>query len=183
MSLAHDLSTASAYNFARFGRVYTAYAAGITALQAYTATTLTGPILWNGNTTDAPSKAILLGVSISVTTASAAAVAVGIAGGIGQSAAPTSTSAATLVSSTYVTGAQPKCTFYNTGTVTNAPGFFLPLYEVGTTALTAESLSNIYIPIDGMIIVPPKSYICLAASATATTSVLQVGFVWAEASV
>jgi hypothetical protein len=49
-----------------------------------------------------------------------------------------------------------------------------------TAALTAQPMGDIYVPLDGTIVVPQGSYIALAASATATTSVLQVGFVWME---
>lgn len=172
--------TASAYHYARQGQIFAAYATGVTGLPAYTATAL-GPILWNGTTKTPQLKAALIGVSIAVTTASAAAVAVGLVGGIGQSAAPTSTTAATTVASTLINGSQPSCTFYNAGTVTNAGNMFLPLFTLDTAALTAQPMGDIYVPLDGTIVVPQGSYIALAASATATTSVLQVGFVWMEA--
>jgi hypothetical protein len=171
--------TASLYHYARQGQVFISYAAGVTALPAYSATAL-GPILWNGNTQTPQMKAVLIGISIAVTTASAAAVAVGLVGGIGQTAAPTSTTAATSVACSLVNGAQPTCTFYKAGTVSNAGGFFLPIFTMDTAALTAQPMGDIYVPLDGTIVVPQGSYIALAASATATTSVLQVGFVWME---
>lgn len=174
--------SASAYSFARRREAYIAYAKDVTALPAYTAKAL-GPILWNGAGNVSRNKVILLGVSIAVTTASAAAVAVGVVTGTGQPNAPITTTAATLMSSSYGDGSQPGATFYNAGTVVNAPNTFLPVFTLDTAALTVQTSANMFVPLDGLFVIPPGSYIALAASATATTSVLQVGFVWAEASV
>jgi hypothetical protein len=181
MELSHGGgASASLYEYARGASVYCAYAAGATALPAYTATAL-GPLLWNGATGGPPQlKAVLIGVGLAVTTASAAAVAVGLTWGSGQTTAPSSTTAITLVSSTYANGKQPSCTAYGAGTVSAAGYSFLPLVNLDTAALTATPVENLWIPIDGMIVLPQGSWCALAASATATTSVLQVSFVWAE---
>lgn len=170
-------ATASLYEHARNINVYTAFFSGVTALPAYSATAL-GPILYNGNTQNPQLKLAIIGVSIAVTTASAAAVSVGLAWG--KSIAPAATTAATLISSTYATNKQPSANAYISGTVSAAPVGFLPLATLDTAALTAQPLENMWIPIDGAIVIPQGSYLALAAGATATTSVLDVGIMWAE---
>lgn len=176
-----DASHSSLYELSRGADVFCAYSAGVTSLPAYTATAL-GPLVWNGNTGNPQIKAVIIGIGITLTTASGAGggVAVGLTWGNAQPTAPTSTTAVTLVSSTYATGKQPTCTAYNAGTVAAAGLGFLPLVNLDTAALTANPLSEMWIPIDGMIVIPQNSWVGLAASATATTSVLQYSIVWAE---
>jgi hypothetical protein len=168
---------ASLYHYAHGSSVYVAYATGVTALPAYSATTL-GPILYNGNTGNPPRKAVIIGITVGLTTASAAAVSVGLAGGV--SVAPINTTAITLASSTNEFGKLPTMSVYGAGTVSAAPLMYWPLVNLDTAALTANSLENMWIPLDGGIVVRQGSYIALAASATATTSVLEFGIVWAE---
>lgn len=172
-------SSSSLYHYSRAGQVFAAYAIGSTSLPAYTATAL-GPIIWNGNTQNPQLKAVILGISIAVTTASGAAVSVGLVGGNQQPSAPTSTTAITKVASTYLNGSQPACSAYKAGTVAAAGNVYVPLFSLDTAALTAQPAGDIWIPIDGLFVVPQGSWIAVAASATATTSVLDIGIVWAE---
>ena len=178
MYLSHGSGqNASLYEYARRGLVFCSYNIGVASLPAYTAKAL-GPLIYNGNVGSPQLKSVLIGVSITVTTASSAAVSVGIAWG--TSIAPITTTASTLISSTYATNIQPTCSSYISGTVSTAPQGYLPLTSLDTTALTAESLSNLWIPLDGAIVIPQGSYAALVAGATASNSVLDVGLVWAE---
>jgi hypothetical protein len=171
--------TASIYDHARSANVFCAYSAAVAGLPAYTATTL-GPILWNGISGNPQVKVVVLGVSVTVTVASAAAVAVGLAWGNAQPLAPTANTAATLVSCMYASGKQPLASSYISGTVAQAALGFIPLVNLDTTALTAQPIENMWIPLDGMIVLPVGSWCALAASATATTSALQYSIVWTE---
>jgi hypothetical protein len=182
---------ASLVEFSRAGDVFCAYSANVTALPAYSATAL-GPILFNG--TGLPNlsgiypekKAYILGIGLAVTTASAAAVAVGLTWGSQLTTPPVqnisiaATTAITLVSCTYATNKQPSCSAYNAGTVASAGYGFLPLVSLPTTALTALPVTDVWIPIDGAIVLQAGGWCALAASATATTSVLQYSIVWCE---
>jgi hypothetical protein len=178
MYLAHGGgATASLYEYARAASVYSAFFSGVTSLPAYSATAL-GPIVYNGATQNPQLKTIIIGISIAVTTASAAAVSVGLAWG--KSVPITATTHPTLVTCTYANGKQPACNAYISGTVSLAPLGYLPLVNLDTTALTAQPLENMWIALDGGIVIPQGSFVALAAGATATTSVLDVGIMWAE---
>lgn len=170
-------ATSSLYDRARVGNVYSAFFTGVTALPAYSATAL-GPILYNSGSGNPQLKAVILGLSVCVTTASAAAVSVGLAWG--KSIPIATTTAATLITSTYAVGTSPTCNAYISGAVSTAPLGYLPLVTLDTAALTAQPIENMWIPLDGGIVVPQGSFVALAAGATATTSVLDVGLVWAE---
>lgn len=174
-----DATHQSLYELSRGGSVFCAFSTAVTSLPAYSATAL-GPLLWNGNTGNPQVKAVLIGISVTVTVASAAAVAVGLTWGNAQSTAPTTTTAPTLVTSTYATGKQPSCTAYISGTVAAAGLGFIPLVNLDTTALTANPINRMWIPLDGLIVLPQGSWCALAASATATTAALQCSMVWAE---
>jgi hypothetical protein len=170
-------ATASALEFSRIGNVFCAYATGTTSLPAYTQTAL-GPLLWNGSSQNPQLKAVILGAAITVTTASGAAVSVGLAWG--TSILPAAQTAITKVTSTYANGAQPVCSAYNAGKVSTAPLGYMPFWDVDTAALTTAPLGSMWIPMDGMFVIPPGSFIALAASATATSAVLDFGIIWAE---
>jgi hypothetical protein len=66
------------------------------------------------------------------------------------------------------------------GTVTNAGNFFLPLMGLGTGPLTVSDQQLGFIDLAGLIVVPPNCWVSLAASATASTTVAQLGLIWAE---
>ncbi len=178
-------ATSSLLEFSRTGNVFCAYSAGVTSLPAYSATAL-GPILWNGATQNPQLKAVIIGVGISLTTASGAAVGIGLTWGSQLTTFPVqntpiaATTAVTLTSSTLVNGPAPQCTAYNAGTVASAGKGYMQLMNVPTTAVTALPLADAWIPIDGAIIIPQGGWVALAASATATSAVLQYSIVWAE---
>ena len=188
-------ATSSYYDLARQARIFTAFASQVTAPVIYsTAAGTGGPLLWNGTggyTTIIPGTspvtvqnvavdAVILGVFCNIQVLTTVAGEIGLTGNVGQAAAPTSTSAITTVKNTHVGGPAPLCTAYKVGTVTNAGNFFLPLIPAQVTAITADNTFIPYIPLEGMFVVPPGGWVALAASATLTTLVADLGLVWAE---
>lgn len=176
-----NLSTGNAgssyFDYAYRGQAFCAYAA-ITAPVIYTTAAGTGgPLLWNG-TQDR--NAIILGVSCALSVVSTVAAALGITGNSGQTAAPTATTAITSVANLRIGNALPQCSVYSVGTPTNAGNFFLPLIGLGTGALTVDEQLLGFVDLAGMIVVPPNTWVSIAASATATTTVAALGLIWAE---
>jgi hypothetical protein len=171
--------TESYYYHSRKGKVYVAYSA-ITAPVIYTTAAGTGgPLLWNGTGANGV-NAVILGVSCALTVVSTVAAALGLTGNSSQTSAPTTTTAITTVASTRVGSPGPACTAYNVGTVANAGNFFFPLAGLGTGALTVANEEIGFIDLQGIFVVPPNSWISIAASATASTTVAQLGLMWME---
>lgn len=158
--------------------LFNAYAT-VTAPVIYsTAAGTGGPLLWNGSNTV---NAVLLKVGYSVSVVTTVAGSIGITGGIGQTAAPTSTTAIDAgPRNHYLGGKAPLCSTYRVGTPTNAGNFFLPFAYMHTGALTTTSNGMAWIDLDGSIVVPPQGWASVAGSATLTTLQVQVALVWAE---
>lgn len=135
-----------------------------------------GPLLWNGSSTV---KANLLAVGLGITVVSTVAAAIGITGGGGQTAAPTSTTAIDSTTNLLIGGPSSQCTAYRVGT-TVENDFFLPFMDVNTGALTTTPGTMRWFDLNGLITVPPNCFASVAASATASTLVVQVGLVWEE---
>lgn len=186
----------SYYDLARRGQVYMAQAI-VTAPVAYTTAAGTGgPLLWNGSgiatvTGEGPGAvtsvaaqvdAVILGLSWAVTVAeTTAGVGLGLTGGFGQTAAPTSTTAIDGITNTRITSnVSPACSVFRVGTVATAGKWLFPLCSLDTTTLTAMPHQPNYEDLAGMFVVPPGSWISVAASAASTAAVLQIGLVWAE---
>ena len=149
----------------------------VTAPVIWTTETGTGgPLLWNGSSTV---KASILAVGYGVTVVTTVAAAIGLTGGGGQSAAPTSTTAIDSTGNLLVGGAASACTAYRVGTTVENK-WFLPLADVHTGALTVDTGGFHWIDLEGMLTVPPSSFVSVAASATATTLVMQVALIWEE---
>lgn len=168
----------SHYEEANQGRIFCAHAI-VTAPVIYTTAAGTGgPLLWNGSTTH---KLVLLAAGWGISTVSTVAAIIGLTGGSGQSSAPSSTTAVDSVKCTYMGGPAPAGTAYRVGTVAAAGTFFHPLGCLYTGALTTTpgSLMN-WVDLNGMFVIPPTGWISWAASATASTTVANLGLVWAE---
>ena len=170
------------YELAKDGLVFTALASK-TALVAFgTTTAIGGPLLWN-NTGPAAGggprvMAVLLGMMVGWTTAPAAEGVVGIAVGNGQTSAPSSTSAITGVANNRADlVAAPQCNVYTLGTVANAAVSLYPTHSVGTTS---NDNCPIFVPLDGIIQVPPGCWASPAGAAAISTIVAKIGLVWAE---
>lgn len=136
-----------------------------------------GPLLWNGSTTV---NAVLLAVGFGVTTVTTVAAALGITGNSGQTAAPGSTTAIDTRSNCRVGGAAGLCTPYRVGTPTNAGGFFMPFGHLHTGALTVDNAGVCWFDLGGGIVVPPNCWASVAASATASTTVMSVSLLYEE---
>jgi hypothetical protein len=175
----------SYYDLARKGQIFSALALVTSPVIYSTAAATGGPLLWNNSDEDGLFRvnAVLLAVGIGMTTASGAASVLGITGNTGQEAAPATT---TTIDAGPVntniggpsTGSQ--CHVYRIGTPTNAGNFFQPTHSLDTAAITATPLALQWADIAGSIIVGPASWASIAAGATATSAVLQVGLLWAE---
>lgn len=181
-ALTQGMQNDSYYAYAARGQLFNAFGA-ITAPVIYsTAAGTGGPFLWNNSgVLGTPAvKAVLLGLTCALTVVSTVAAALGITGNKGQSTAPTGTTAITASGNCLVGGNPPQCNVYSVATPTNAGNFFLPLIQLGTGALTVDDIALGFIDLQGMIVVPPGSWASVAASATATTTVGQIGLIWAE---
>jgi len=135
-----------------------------------------GPLLWNGSSNV---NASILAVGISHTIVTTVAAAIGLTGGNGQSAAPTSTTAIDSTGNLLVGGAGSACTAYRVGTTVDNK-WFMPLGSFHTGALTVDTFGLGWIDLGGLLTVPPGSYVSVAASATATTLVMQACIIWEE---
>ena len=181
-NLSTGVQGSSYYDLASRGQVFSAFAA-ITAPVIYsTAAGTGGPLLWNGSSQAGPNpvNAVILGVSCALTVVTTVAAALGITGNSGQTAAPGTTTAITTSGNLRIGGAPSRCNVYNVGTPSSAGNFFFPLIQLGTGGLTVENVDMGFIDLGGCIVVPPNSWASIAASATATTTVAQLGLIWAE---
>jgi len=170
------------YSFmAQSGRVFSATAT-VTAPVIYTTAAGTGgPLLWNR-----PNSGVnlhLLAVGFGVTTVSTVAAALGITGNVGQAVAPTTTTAIDASGSTLIGGSVSSANAYRVGTPSNAGNFFIPFSHLHTGALTVDNTGVQWIELNGIVVCPPSAWVSVAASATATTAVLQMSLIWAELAV
>ena len=97
-----------------------------------------------------------------------------------QPNAPTSTTAIDDVFNLQIGGQAPACTPYRIGTVAAHGVGFLPVGMVHTGALTVDTTDDNFVELGGAIQVAPGSWAAVAASATLTTAVMQIGLVWCE---
>jgi hypothetical protein len=182
-NMSFGTGNSSYYDLARRQQVFSALAIATAPVIWSTAAGTGGPLLWN-NTAAAGTGprvlAVILGVSVTITVASTAGAGLGLTGGIGQTAAPTTTTAIDGAVNTNIGGPLPQCNLYRKGTVANAGNFFMPTHSLDTGALTVGSLGNTWVDLGGSVIVPPGSWVAVAAAATATAAVLQIGLMWAE---
>ena len=178
-NLSHGL-TQSYYDYARFGRVFCARAI-VTAPVIYsTAAGTGGPLLWN-NTTNL--NAVILAVTVGVTVVTTVAAAIGLTGGSGQTVAPLATTAIDTSACLRIGEQGPLMNVYRVGTPNAAGTFFLPLFSVHTGALTVDTGQPGLYDVGGMVVVPPGSWVSVAASATASTLQANIGLIWAETSI
>jgi hypothetical protein len=163
------------YEAANRGGVFTAHAI-VTAPVIYTTAAGTGgPLLYNG-TSD--KKAVLLAIGWGVSTVTTAAAILGLTGG--PTTAPGSITAVDSVRNCYLGGSLPSCSAYRIGTPSAAGNFCGPLGDLHTAALTTETGGMHWIETAGMFVVPPGFFISFAASATASTTVANLGMIWQE---
>lgn len=163
------------YEQANRGNLFTAHAI-VTAPVIYTTAAGTGgPLLYNGSS---DRKAVILAAGWGVSTVSTVAAIIGLTGG--PTTAPSATTAIDSVKNCYLGGSAPSMSLYRVGTVSAAGGFFTPLGDLHTGALTTEPGGMHWVETKGMFIVPPGYFISFAASATASTTVGNFGLIWEE---
>lgn len=181
MDLSIGVAGQSVYSYAREGKVFCARAIVTAPVVFSTAAGTGGPLLWNNSAAGGCAvNAVLLGITCALTVVTTVAAALGITGNSGQATAPGSTTAIDTSGNLLVGGKDPKCNVYRVGTPSSAGSFFLPLLALGTGALTVDNMELGFIPLHGLVVVPPGSWASIAASATASTTVAQLGLVWAE---
>jgi hypothetical protein len=164
------------------GYIYSAYAFS-TSLGIYSTAAGTGPMIWNGSAVSGGKgvTAYLLALSYGLDTASTVAGAIGLTGNSGQVAAPTSTTAITAVKCiSPIGGPAPACTAYSVGTPTAAGNFFIPTGTVNTGATTVDTIDDNWIHLGGAIQLPVQAWAGVAAGATLTSAVIEVGICWIE---
>ena len=180
-NLSQGVAGSSYFDRALQGQVFGAYAIVTAPVIWSTAAGTGGPLLWNNTgIADKPVNAVLLGITCAVAVVSTVAAALGITGGSGQTSAPGTATAIDSVANLRIGGNAPRCNVYRIGTPSAAGSFFLPLMGLSTGALTVDNEIVGFIPLDGMVVVPPGSWVSIAASATASTAQLKLGLIWAE---
>ena len=174
----------SYFDLARQRQVFSAYAIVTAPVIWTTAAGTGGPLLWNNTGPGAGGNnrvlAVLLASTCAVTVVSTVAAALGLTGNSGQTSAPTATTAIDASANMFVGGPAPTCNVYRVGTPSSAGNFFLPLAGLSTGALTADNELLGLIDLGGSVVIPPGSWVSLAASATASTTVARLGMLWAE---
>jgi len=172
----------SYYQLARAGYVFSALTS-VTGLVAFgTSTAIGGPLLWNntgpGLAGGKRVMAVLLGLSVGWTTAPGAAGALGITWGSGQAAAPTGLTNITGVANVRPDlAAAPLCNVYNVGTVTNGGTSIHLTHQVSTGTLPSQP---IFVPLDGLIQVPPGCWAAVAGAAAIASMVAKISLLFAE---
>lgn len=165
------------YENAVRGNLFQAHAI-ITAPVIYTTAAGTGgPLLWNGTTTH---NAVILAVGMSSSVVTTVAAGIGLTGNSGQTAAPTTTTAIDSNRNLLIGGAATRMSVYRIGTPSSAGNFFIPMWQVHTGALTADTTGTQWVELGGCIVVPPQSWVSVAASATASTLQANFGMIYAE---
>jgi hypothetical protein len=166
------------YQLAYQKKLFQAHAI-VTAPVIYTTAAGTGgPLIWNGSTSV---NVVLLKVGFGISVVTTVAASLGITGNSGQTAAPSSTTAIDSNKSLFVgSNVAPQSTAYRIGTPSSAGNFFIPFADLHTGALTVDNLGMGWIDLGGSIIIPPNSWASIAASATASTTVMQASLIYAE---
>jgi hypothetical protein len=167
------------YEAASRGKLYVAHAI-VTAPVIYTTAAGTGgPLIWNP--VNSGINVNIVGVGFGVTVVSTVAAALGITGNSGQTAAPASTTAIDSQRSTYIgAAAAGQASAYRIGTPTNAGNFLVPFADLQTGALTTSAGRLNWVDLGGVVVAPPGTWVSVAASATASTTVAQLALVYEE---
>lgn len=166
------------YEQASRGNLFSVFAIVTAPVIFSTAAGTGGPLIWNPPTSG--KNVCVLAVTCALTVVTTVAAALGLTGNTGQTVAPTSTTAIDQRSSGMIGGQASISTPYRVGTPAAAGGFFFPLLQLHTGALTVDNVALGWIDVGGAVVAPPGSWVSLAASATATTTVAQLGMLYAE---
>ncbi len=162
------------------GNVFSAYAIVTAPVIWSTAAQTGGPLLYNAVPASGKGvTAYLLAMGFAETTATSVAAALGIA--TGASTAPATTQAITASGNVRLNAGAPTpiCSVYNYGTVSAAATNFIPVAQVSTAAVSALPPYSL-VDLGGAIEVSPGYFASVAAGATLTTGVYQIGLIWLE---
>lgn len=173
------LSQGSLFPSALKKQMFYAYVApGIVAVPG---TAMTGIILWNGNPAV---NLVLQRIRLAIVASSATTTGLLLAAGpaANQPLAPTSTLPATQVGTTLISTALPSAGVYSQATVVTTPNVIMPLVH-NTAAIGTAGVDGTFVDFNGDIIIPPFTYVCLAAlgASTAAASVAAT-LLWQEVS-
>lgn len=164
---------------AKAGKLFSAHAILTAPVIFSTAAGTGGPLLWNKPTSGIDAHVLAVGFSSSVVTTVAGGL--GLTGNVGQTVAPTSTTAIDSSGPLYLGGAVTQLGgVFRVGTPTNAGNLLLPFAQFHTGALTTDTTAVTWIDIGGLFIIPPGGWGSPAGTATLTTLQVQVGIIWAE---
>lgn len=161
------------------GKVFSAYATLTAPVIFSTAAGTGGPLLWNKPSSKIDAHILAMGFSSSVVTTVAGGI--GLAAGVGQTIAPTTTTAIDAQGNMYVGGpASGLGGIFRVGTPTNAASQFFPVAQFHTGALTVDTTGLTWMDIAGLMVIAPGTWGSPAATATLTTLQVAVGLIWAE---
>lgn len=135
-----------------------------------------GPYLYNPSDTH---DAVLLGIYVCTIVSATQAGAMGLVFGYGETL-PTTTVAIDSEGSLRVNSQATRMTNFRTATTLGVNRGFMPLMEVGTAAITVETAKAVYIPIDGMVTVPQRSFVAIAGNVVLTAWTAEITFVYEE---
>ncbi len=166
------------YELCRNGYIQQAHAI-VTAPVIYTTNTNTGgPVLHNRT---ANKVACLLKVGVGIAVVTTVAASLGLTGRSDQGdTVMGGTTAIDSQANMYLGGSASAMSLYRIATPAAAGSFFLPFGDLHTGALTVDNLGMAWIDVEGLIMVPPGAWISIAASATASTTVMNSALIWAE---
>jgi hypothetical protein len=148
-------------------RVFTAFASAVAT--SVVGTGMVGLQLWNGSTTV---NLALLEVGGMIIVTSATVTSLVLAFGTGQVSAPTGQTAITKAACTFLstTAPGPQALATNAGTFTNAPVAILNLMHNTAAIATTGEDSGFRVDLKGRYIVPPQSYVAIAAVGAAVAA-------------
>lgn len=164
------------------GNIFSASAVAVTAVAAAQANV--GLQLWNPPNSTV--NLVILKATVYVIVTAASMTSVTLNGGLGQLAAPiTTTVVASASGPTKVgSGLVSQAIAYNAGTYTNAPAVIWPMLK-NTAAISATGEdSGGYIDFEGSIICAPGNYLAICpVGANAGTNGLTASIMWEEVSI
>lgn len=165
-------------NLVKAGKVFSAYATLTAPVIFSTAAGSGGPLIWNPPSSGIDAHLLAAGFSTSVVTTVAGGI--GITGNAGQAVAPTSTTAIDASGNMLIGGPSSACSAYRIGTPANAGNRLVPFAQFHTGALTVDTTGLTWVPLDGIVICPPGSWVSPAGTATLSTLQIQLALIWAE---
>jgi hypothetical protein len=164
---------------AKAGKLFMAYATVTAPVVFSTAAGSGGPLLWNRPNSTIDAHILALGFSTSVVTTVAGGI--GLAGSVGQTITPSTTTAIDATGNCLLGGPATQLGgVFRVGTVANAASQFFPVAQFHTGALTVDTTGVTWQDVGGALVVTPGTCGFVAATVTLTTLAIQIGMIWAE---